>query len=69
MCLWVFYSEGFVRELLKHFPEREPDVVINNIRFFITLRWLQDAVLGIERQHLDWIDRLKNHLKELRFSA
>lgn len=35
MCLWVFYSEDFVKALLKYFPEKDADAVIAKIRFLL----------------------------------
>jgi aminoglycoside 2''-phosphotransferase len=44
----MFFGAGFLTRLLHHMPDRDPDVVSAKVRFFTTLRWLQDLVYDVE---------------------
>jgi aminoglycoside 2''-phosphotransferase len=44
----MFFGPPFLTRLLHHMPDRDPEVVLAKVRFFTTLRWLQDLVYDVE---------------------
>jgi aminoglycoside 2''-phosphotransferase len=44
----MFFGAPFLTRLLQHMPDRAPEVVYAKVRFFTTLRWLQDLVYDVE---------------------
>lgn len=45
----MFFGAPFLTRLLHHMPDRDPETVFTKVRFFTTLRWLQDLVYDVER--------------------
>jgi aminoglycoside 2''-phosphotransferase len=45
----MFFGTPFLTRLLHHMPDRDPEVVFTKVRFFTTLRLLQDLVYDVER--------------------
>jgi aminoglycoside 2''-phosphotransferase len=43
----MFFGTPFLTRLLHHMPDRDPETVFTKVRFFTTLRWLQDLVYDV----------------------
>jgi aminoglycoside 2''-phosphotransferase len=43
----MFFGAPFLTRLLHHMPDRDPEAVFTKVRFFTTLRWLQDLVYDV----------------------
>jgi aminoglycoside 2''-phosphotransferase len=43
----MFFGAAFLTRLLRHMPDRDPELVFTKVRFFTTLRWLQDLVYDV----------------------
>jgi aminoglycoside 2''-phosphotransferase len=60
----IFFGDGFLRRLVPHLPDRDPDTVLAKARFFTTVRALQDAVYDLQLDHRSALDESLAGLRE-----
>jgi aminoglycoside 2''-phosphotransferase len=60
----IFFGEAFLRRLLPHLPDRDPETVLAKARFFTTVRALQDAVYDLQLDDRRALDESLAGLRE-----